>query len=519
MNMLTHEFSLSDIESQSAKNPMAIAVCHDGQTFSYRDLEVSANRLANYLKHFRVAQGDIVVLYMRRSFDLIVAMLAVWKIGATYVSLDFETPSERVISIINQSKPKCIITEPALLNDLPQEFPLLTCQDPELLDFDHYYESQTEKSGKNAAYLIYTSGSTGQPKGVLVTHDNLSNYIFWFNKHFNITNQDVFSFNTSPAFDFAVTCLHAPLVAGGQILITSEADVLDIETYINQLVKHRVTFAKWTPSYFKILVNYVEKYKPDLSHLRYLMIAGEELLVKYVERWFEIYPSHNIINEYGPTETTVGITTQLITKSNLNKQLKTVPIGQPVRNSNLYIVDSHGNLLPQGEVGELWIGGASVALGYYKSSELTQRSFIKNPFSEKNEMLYKTGDLVKQLPDKSYLYIGRIDNQVKINGYRVEINEVEHYLLQHPEIDQACIVVREDEGNNRYLEAYIVLKSQDHSFNVSELRKNISQCLPQFMIPQYYHIIDHIPLTANCKIDHRALIAEARHLEARQSVE
>lgn len=517
--MLTHEFSLSAIKAQFVRNPKAIAVCHDNQSFSYRDLETSANRLANYLRHHRVIQGDIVALYMRRSFDMLVAMLAVWKVGASYVSLDFETPSTRLVDIINQTRLKCIVTEPALLNALPQEFPLLTCQDYNLLNFDGHYASQSAKNEEQAAYLVFTSGSTGQPKGVLVTHGNLANYVFWFNKQFQITNQDVFNFNSSPAFDFAVTCTHAPLVAGAQVLITGEADVLDIETYCNQLVKHHVTFAKWTPSYFKILVNYVEKYKPDLSHLRYLMIAGEELLTNYVERWFAVYPSHTIINEYGPTETTVGIMTQVITKSNLNKQLKTVPIGLPIRNTSFYIVGSNCDLRPQGEVGELWIGGASVALGYYMAPQLTQTCFIENPFcNNKGDMLYKTGDLVKQLPDESYLYVGRIDNQVKINGYRVEISEIEHGLLQQPEVDHACVVVRENESCDRYLEAYIVLKPQIHSFNESELCKNMSQHLPQFMMPQRYHIIDHIPLTSNGKVDHCALLDKVKHAEATQNV-
>ncbi|ACJ18543.1 amino acid adenylation domain-containing protein [Coxiella burnetii] len=514
---MTHLISLQAIQEQSIKNPDSIAVCHDDQSFSYRDLEKCANRLAHYLERHEVHQGEIVALYMRRSFDVLVGMLAVWKVGAAYLSLDFETPLARLKGIINQANPKCIVTEPALLNNLSTEIPLLTCHDLDYFKCDDEYHCHDERLYQEPAYLIYTSGSTGQPKGVLVNHANLSNYLFWFNEHFKITHQDIFIFNSSPAFDFAVTCIHAPLAAGARIVITSEADVLDIETYCHQLIENKVTFVKWTPSYFKFLVQYVEKKRPNFSSLRYLMIAGEELLTAYVERWYAVYPSHAIINEYGPTETTVGITTNLLTKSNLDRTLKTVPIGQAVRNSRLYVVDENNRPVEQGEVGELLIGGASVACGYYKAPELTRERFIKNPFSAEDDILYRTGDLVKQLPDKSFLYLGRIDNQVKINGYRVELNEVEYCLLRQTSIEHAYILAKKHEDGHQSLEAYVVLKPQA-TFNEAEIRNRLSQQLPQFMIPQHYYLIDRIPLTPNGKVDHSALV-QMRKLGVKENAE
>ena len=500
---------LSSIRRQSVENPTANAVYDDGQYFSYIDLELSANRLANYLRNHKVEKNDIVILYLRRSCDVLISILATWKTGATYLCLDYETPSDRLISVIEECQPKCVVTEPALSINIPKILPTLTCQDNELFHCGDLFNTE-QPQGEDIAYLISTSGSTGKPKNVLITHKNLANYIFWFNQHFEITQNDIFSFCSSPAFDFAVTCLHTPIVAGAQILITSESTLLDVAAYMDQLVTHRVTFVKWTPSYFKLLLSYVEKYKPDLSCLRYLMIAGEELLTSYLERWFKSYPSHTFINEYGPTETTVGITTHVITKPTLDKASKTVSIGQPIDNVSLYVVDANGRLLPQGEIGELWVGGTSVGAGYYKSSALTQKSFIKNPFSsEKSSTLYKTGDLVKQLPDGNYHYIARIDKQVKINGYRVEMSEVEHHLLQQTEVDQACILVEEDKEQGKYLVAYVVLTFD--SFDQSIITKNISKHLPKFMLPKRYYIIDHVPLTANGKVDYAALVTQGVH--------
>lgn len=503
--MLMCQVVLHAIQKQMTKNPMATAVCYANRSYSYLDLEMASNQLANYLENYHVVEGDIIAFFMRRSFDVLVTMLGIWKVGASYLSLDFDTPLHRLKQLIFQAKPKCIVSEPSLINSLPQQIPILTRQDPEYLKCSTVYQKQPNIRPDQPAYLIYTSGSTGQSKGVLVTQANLTNYLFWFNEHFQITDRDIFNFNSSPAFDFAVTCTFPPLLVGAQVLITSEVDILNIEEYCNQLIQHQVTFVKWTPSYFKFLVSYVEKSRPNFSNLRYLMVAGEELLTTYVERWFSIYPSHTIINEYGPTETTVGITTQLITKSNLNKQLKTIPIGYPVQNSILYVVDSNNHVVEKGEIGELLVGGSSVSLGYYNEPELTNTSFIKNPFGIENDILYRTGDLVRQLSDESYLYVGRIDHQIKINGYRVEPSEVEYYLLQYITIDQAYVVARKSKENYQFLEGYIVLKPKTQ-FDEAKIRAYLSQHLFHFMVPRNFYVIDQFPLTSNGKIDHRNLL-------------
>ncbi|MCH9770491.1 MAG: amino acid adenylation domain-containing protein, partial [Gammaproteobacteria bacterium] len=495
---------LSCIQEQSINCPDAIAVYCEDYTFTYKDLKISVDRLACYLHQSGVQEGDIAAFYMRRSFNTLIAILAIWKLDATYLAIDHHTPHERLDYILNEAKPSCIISEPALLNEINQTIPVLTLQDPAYLNCDPICTPTKKNTYKHPAYLIYTSGSTGQPKGVAITHANLANYVLWFNRHFKITSKDIFNFSSSPAFDFSITCTLTPLAAGASILITTESDMLDLDAYYQQLTKTKTTFVKWTPSYFKHLLEYAKKHHPDLSSFNYLMIAGEALPTIYVERWLELYPSHKIINEYGPTETTVGIMTQLVTKANFNKQYSTVPIGIGIDQASFYIIDNSNKLVEPGEIGELLIGGPSVAKGYYKQPSLTKKCFIKNLFSSNNEILYRTGDLVQQLPDKSYLYIGRIDQQVKVNGYRVEPTEIEHAILQHSYVKNVCLIAENDDMGGKFLAAYLVLDKEKQLSDIN-LRTYLSKIIPDFMIPKYFIKVSHIPLTNNNKVDYVSL--------------
>ncbi len=338
----------------------------------------------------------------------------------------------------------------------------------------------------------------------MITHENLSNHITWLIEDLGFNEADCFSFNSSMAFDFSVGCTILPLAVGATIVITSEVDTLDMTTYCRQLVENKVTFAKWTPSYFRLLNDYLEKNPVDLSSFRFIMVAGEELLTSYTANWFKIYPNHTLINEYGPTETAVGITTHRFTKDSLNTQLTTVPIGKPAINSKFYVVDSQHNLLKDDEIGELLIGGTSVGLGYYRQPELTSERFIHNPFEQKPEILYRTGDLVKKLPDGSYLYFGRIDNQVKVDGYRIELNEIEHCILQNPQIKQAKLTVDKEAQNAPKILAYLVLNKQA-SIQLETIKTTLSRQLPAFMIPHQFFFVKQIPMNINGKVDFSAL--------------
>lgn len=502
--MLNHQSLLDDIYKQAKNNPRAVAIIHNRNVITYGDLIIHADKLADYLKNNQVREGSLIAILMRRSFEALAAILAIWKLKSAYLPLDPETPLERIKQILKEANPVCIVSEPALLTKVKdQNIPLLTLKD---IDYCYQQKHTEDLSGsktnlkKQLAYVIYTSGSTGTPKGVMVSQDNLKNHIAWLIECFQFSSKDVFSFNSPLAFDFSVPCMLAPLTIGARIIVTSESDMLMLEHYCQQLTQHCVTFVKWTPSYFKLLVEYVEKHRPDLSSFRYLMVAGEELLTEYVDRWFRVYPNHTVVNEYGPTETTVGATAQIITKDTLNRALITVPIGKAVNNTKLYVLDSQKQKVPIGEIGELFIGGASVACGYYNRIDLTHDRFIDNPFSKTKQKLYKTGDLVKQLTDGSYLYIGRIDHQVKVNGYRIELNEIEYRLLQYPSIKQAAVTVNKRDEKNIFLIAYLVLKINEQ-LDQTDIHHYLSGYLPHYMLPKSFHAVNHIPMNANGKRD------------------
>jgi bacitracin synthase 3 len=492
--------NLINIFSKKALNNCNQAIIYGDIKITYNDLDIISTQLANYLEMRGAKAGDIVGICLDRSPEMLVAIIAILKLGATYLPLDPSYPMERLAYIIDDSETKLIITNKSKnLESVFQNISIL------LIDQDikkikkQSSNRKFEFNFENLAYIIYTSGSTGKPKGVKISHKNVLNYVNWFSEKFAVHETDVFDFSSSFAFDLSVTCTLLPLLTGSSISIADDDTKKDALLYLEHLNKNKITFLKCTPSYFSQLYDFVRDI--NLDDLRFIILGGEAIRNDDAVRWIKKFVSHQIVNEYGPTEATVATVAHIINYNNLyHTTNNTYPIGKPAFNTKIYILNSHNKVCPLGGIGELYISGTSVGLGYLNRLEMTNEKFLNDPINPMIKM-YKTGDLATWLPDGNLYYYGRIDQQVKIRGYRIELGEIASCLRQHHLIHDAIAVTRPINGNNQLVAYYL---SKDN-LNVNELKTWMSGKLPEYMIPVFILKIDFIPLTVNAKLDLAAL--------------
>jgi amino acid adenylation domain-containing protein len=355
------------------------------------------------------------------------------------------------------------------------------------------------------AYVIYTSGSTGRPKGVMVEHTSLVNFIFGIQEQYPIRSEDVILQKTTFTFDVSVRELLWWMVSGASVSLLRVGGERDPETLVNTIEKDGVTVVHFVPSMFNSLLDYLEvlpERTRSVGSLRYVMASGEALTKKQVERFYKRFPQYSIqlVNLYGPTEATVEVTH--FDCFSVDK-FKTVPIGKPIANIQLYITNTYDHLQPVGIVGELCLSGVGLARGYINRPELTAQKFVENPFVS-GERMYRTGDLARWLPDGNIEFIGRIDDQVKIRGYRIELGEIEAQLRKHDSIQEVVVIAREHEHGEKYLCAYLTSREE---VGVSKLRQFLLGSLPEYMIPSYFVSLEKIPLTPNGKVDKKGLPA------------
>jgi amino acid adenylation domain-containing protein len=491
---------------QAARTPQRVAISADGKDLTYAELEASANRLAHLLRSRGVMRGALVGLGTERGPALIVGILGILKAGAAYVPLDPTYPAVRLAFMAADSGLRWAVVDKTFPEAVFVSLPAvdLVRLDPDSLVSDG--EPALPEDVSNAAdlaYVIYTSGSTGQPKGVMVTHANVTRLMRATEEWYEFRESDVWTLFHSYSFDFSVWEIWGALLYGGRLVLVPGEVSRTPELFYQLLVDEEVTVLNQTPSAFRQL-DAIDAAERGRLALRYVIFGGEALELSVLGPWLERHGADapQLINMYGITETTVHVTYRRITGADLDCKRASV-IGCRVPDLALYVVDEHLQPVPMGVPGELLVGGAGLARGYLNRPDLTAACFIPNPFG--TGRLYRTGDLVRWLLDGDLEYLGRIDQQVKMRGFRIELGEIESLLAAQPDIQTAVVVVREDRPGDRRLAAYIVPRDRRCPPDLAKLRRLCHDHLPDYMCPGWFAILDSLPVTRNGKLDHNAL--------------
>jgi len=489
-------------EQQVVKTPEAIAVINDDITLSYHQLNQAANKLAHQLIASGVKVEDTVAIGLERGIANIIATLATLKAGAAYVPLEPNYPQDRLTYMLQDAAPVALITSDALMALWPNiSAKTLLIDESTILSGQSELANPTvQVSPDNLAYLMYTSGSTGKPKGVMVEHKNVVSLVI-NNNYAAVSATDCVAHCANPAFDAATWEIWAPLLNGGRCLVLERSTVLDPVALNQALIDGGVTALWLTVGLFN---EYAEQLEQAFAKLTWLMVGGDALDPKLIHRALtKPQPPKFLINGYGPTETTTFATTYHI--QSIDSDARSIPIGKPLSNTQIYILDSQLNPVTIGEVGEIYIGGDGVARGYLNRPDLTEQAFISNPFvDDAKAKIYKTGDLGKWLDSGVVEYMGRNDFQVKIRGYRIELGEIENQLTACEDVKEAILLVQQTAEVDKRLVAYLVVNHPE-SFDATAIKEQLLQHLPDFMVPSDFIIVEKFPLTMNGKVDRRAL--------------
>ncbi len=485
------------------KHPNRTAVVFGQRTITYKELNDKANQLAKHLIKKGAGSDTVIALLAEPSIEMIIGLWSIIKSGAIYLPLDPEFPLERINSMIEDSDTILLLTQSHLVTS--NDF---TCEVMELEDKSLFFECpsniEERSTVDNPIYIIYTSGTTGLPKGVPIKNQSLVNYISWFTREASITYRDKTLLLSSFAFDLGYTSLYTALLNGCELHLVPKEHYMLPETLITYLKEKKISYIKLTPSLFNYLVNHrmVEDYENCMA-LRLIVLGGEEVKSADISKFNRVYPQTVIMNHYGPTETTIGALFHKFNATDFDLVSKGTVIGKPVDNTKIFILDRGQKLVPLGMAGEICIGGVGVTEGYLNQIDLNSEKFITvSPLGHEKIKLYRTGDLGRLTCHQEVEFLGRIDNQLKIRGYRVELEEINSVLLQHDMILDAIVVPKKDKENNNILCAYIVLKENENGWGI---REYLSSKIPYYMMPSIFIKLDRIPLTPNGKLNVKAL--------------
>lgn len=514
-------------EEQAEQTPENMAVVFEDQQLTYAELNGRANQLARYLQQLGVGPEVLVGLFLERSLDLIVGLLGILKAGGAYVPLDPTYPPGRLAYGLQNAQVPVLLTQQQLLNRVSAGIGQVVCLDT---NWDSIAQmcSENANSGvtlKNLAYVIYTSGSTGQPKGVAVEHQQLGNYLNGIQEKLRLPTAASFATVSTLAADLGNTAIFPALCTGGCLHVISRERAADPESLANYCCHHPIDCLKIVPSHLAALL---ESTNPEqILPRQRLVLGGEAASWDLIAKLQALAPNCQILNHYGPTEATIGALTYPIRGRHVDDGTDTVPLGRPIANTQVYVLDQHLHPVPRGVTGELHIGGAGLARCYFGQPEQTAAKFIPNPFSEEfGARLYRTGDLARYQPSGSIEFLGRIDDQVKVRGFRVELGEIAAVLSEHPDVQQAIVLAHGAEPNHQCLKAYVVL-NQPQAASASDLRLWLREQLPEYMVPSAFVLLKALPLTPNGKVDRLALPAsedlrsqlEAAYVAPRNEIE
>ncbi|MFB6812898.1 amino acid adenylation domain-containing protein, partial [Streptomyces sp. NPDC056387] len=498
-------------EQQVARTPEALAVTGGGTRLTYAELNGRANRLARYLADRGAGPERLVAVAVPRSVDLVVVLLAVVKTGAAYVPIDPEYPADRITHMLQDADPVFVVTQAETAEKLPTEpvdhvrrlvlddpatRTLLEGQDPRNLSADERRPSR--RLGQNTAYVIYTSGSTGRPKGVAVSHAAITNRLLWMQNEYGLEPTDRVLQKTSSAFDVSVWEFFWPLVVGAGMVVAARGEHKDPAALAELIRTERVTTAHFVPSMLGAFLQHPDA--ASCAPLKNVVCSGEALSVELKNEALCTLGG-SVHNLYGPTEAAVDVTFWECRAGD-----DTVPIGRPVWNTRVYVLDAGLSPVPVGVAGELYIAGAQLARGYVGRAGLTAERFVADPFAVvAGSRMYRTGDVVRWSAEGVLEFVGRADAQVKVRGFRIEPGEIEAVLAEHEQVAQVTVVVREDQPGDKRLTAYVVATSP--AFDAAVLRGFVAERLPDYMVPSAFMVLDALPLSPNGKLDRRALPA------------
>ena len=495
--VLLHEL----FEAQVERTPNAIAVTFENQHFTYAELDDRANQLAHYLQKMGVGPDSLVGVCMERSLELVLALYGVLKAGAAYVPIDPAYPANRVEFMLRDANVPILLTQERLLSTLPAQHGKVLCLDR---DWDQVAQEDARKLAislgpNNLAYMIYTSGSTGQPKGAMNTHRGICNRLLWMQEQYRLTDCDKVLQKTPFSFDVSVWEFFWPLLFGARLVVAKPEGHRD-PTYLTQLIqKERITVVHFVPSMLRLFLE--EPRVSECKSLWHVICSGEALPIGLQQRFFELLPAQ-LHNLYGPTEAAVDVTHWTCRRDDTRP---VVPIGRPVANTQVYVLDRYLRPVPIGVPGELFLGGVQVGRGYHNRPELTAERFVPDPFSQTpGARLYKTGDLCRWLPDGILEYLARLDFQIKIRGLRVELGEIEASIADSELVKSCAVVARDNGSGDKRIVAYIVWHA-GVAPAPEMLRHELRRKLPDYMVPAHFVSLESLPLSPNGKLDQRAL--------------